>query len=139
MADADALQLVLITPEAPVLETAPELVVVPGAEGEFGVMCNHAPVMSALRPGEICVHATFDSTPERYFVSGGFAEAGPSRCVILADDATPVADIDAAAAKQAMADAEAAVQSAEQGTDEAARARAARDLAVAAARLEAAG
>ena len=59
MADAPHIDLELITPEATVLAATPELVVVPGSEGEFGVLRDHAPVLSSLRPGVVQVHAAF--------------------------------------------------------------------------------
>ena len=139
MADAPLIELELITPEATLLAATPEMVVVPGSEGEFGVLRDHAPILSALRPGTVQVHATFDSEPECYFVTGGFSEAGPEHCLILADEAVPVADIDTATADQAVADAEAALRDAENGPDEAARDRAEHALEVATARRAAAG
>lgn len=138
MAEAPFLDFQLITPEAPLHAGAPEMVVVPGAEGEFGVLRDHAPVLSALRPGVVQVHSAFDAEPECYFVSGGFAEAGATHCLILADSAVAVADIDAAAAAQAVTDAETALRDAEAGADETAQARAELACEVASARRAAA-
>ncbi len=138
MAEAPQIDLDLITPEATLLVATPEMVVVPGSEGEFGVLRDHAPILSALRPGRVQVHATFDAEPECYFVTGGFVEAGAGHCVILADQAIPVSEIDAAAADRAAADARAALDTAEQGTDPAVRRRAERALEIAEARRAAA-
>jgi F-type H+-transporting ATPase subunit epsilon len=139
MADAPLIDLELITPEATVLAATPEMVVVPGSEGEFGVLRDHAPILSSLRPGVVQVHATFDAEPECYFVTGGFTEAGPAHCLILADAAVPVSEIDVEAADRAVADAEEAVREAGTGADEAARERTERALEVATARRAAAG
>ena len=139
MADAPLIDLELITPEATVLAATPEMVVVPGSEGEFGVLRDHAPILSSLRPGIVQVHATFDAEPECYFVTGGFTEAGPAHCLILADAAVPVSEIDVAAADRAVAEAEEAVREAGTGTDDAARDRADRALEIATARRAAAG
>ena len=68
----------------------------PGAEGDFGVLKGHAPLISRVRPGVIDVHDG-GAVAERLFVSGGFAEVSGERCTVLADSATPLADIDRAA------------------------------------------
>ncbi len=137
MAPAPHIELQLITPEATVLTAEPEMVVVPGTEGEFGVLRDHAPVLSALRPGLVQVHATFEAEPDCYFVSGGFVEAGAGHCVILADEAEPVSAIDADAARQAVADAQGALRAVTDGDDATAQQRAEQALAVAEARRDA--
>ena len=69
-----------------------EQVDVPGAEGDFGVLPGHSLVVSGVRPGVIDVHDTGAIT-DRLFIAGGFAEATPERCTILADEALPVSDL----------------------------------------------
>lgn len=63
------------------------MVVVPGTEGEFGVMAGHAPFMSTLRDGELAVYRSAGATPERIRVSGGFAEVGDAGLTVLAESA----------------------------------------------------
>ena len=138
MAEAPFLDFELMTPEAPLHAGTPEMVVVPGAEGEFGVLRDHAPVLSAVRPGVVQVHSAYDAEPECYFVSGGFAEAGATHCVILADTAVAVAEIDTAAADQAVTDAETVLREAESGADDIARERAELAFEIATARRAAA-
>src|SRR3546814_3555389 len=75
------------------------MVVVPGEEGDFGVLVRHAPLISTLRPGVIKVH-NGGSVTEQIFVAGGFAEVTPSRCTVLAEEALPVGEIDRAKAEQ---------------------------------------
>ncbi|HEY5598173.1 MAG TPA: F0F1 ATP synthase subunit epsilon [Kiloniellales bacterium] len=89
----------LVSPERLVLSEAVEMVVVPGTEGEFGVLPLHAPLISALRPGVIRVYEK-GAVTERIFVSGGFAEVTPARCTVLADQAVPVAEIDRPATEE---------------------------------------
>ena len=89
----------LVSPERLVLSDAVEMVVVPGTEGEFGVLPLHAPLISALRPGVIRVYEK-GAVTERIFVSGGFAEVTPARCTVLADQAVPVAEIDRPATEE---------------------------------------
>lgn len=126
----------LVTPDRRLVGSTPEMVVVPGAEGDFGALRGHAPTIAALRPGIVAVHANFDDEPERWFVSGGFAEVGGERCLVLADAAEPVGEIDAAEAEKGIEEAEAALEKAE---DDLSRAAAEAALEVARARREAAG
>src|SRR5262245_52500482 len=82
----------LVTPERMVLSQDATQVVVPGFEGEFTVLPNHAPVISALRPG--VVDATLgDARKLRVFVKGGFAEVDADRLIVLAERALEVEDM----------------------------------------------
>ncbi len=83
----------LVSPERLLLSQEVEMVVVPGAEGDFGVLAGHSALVSAIRPGVIAVFEN-GAVTERIFVSGGFAEVTPERCTVLADGAEPVGDID---------------------------------------------
>ncbi len=100
-------QLEIVSPARLVLSRAVDMVVMPGYEGDLAAMENHAPMIVLLRGGVIALHEGGTVT-DRLFVGGGFAEITPDRCTILADDATPVAELSAAAARQHLADAEAA-------------------------------
>jgi len=100
---ADTLELELVSPEILLLSQAVEMVVVPGAEGDFGVLPGHAPLISNIRPGALIV---FEGgvAAERYFLAGGFAEVTPERCTILAEGAVRIADIDRVALEQEIRD-----------------------------------
>jgi len=76
----------LVAPEELLFAEPAELVVVPGAEGDFGVLPGHSPFISTLRTGVIAVYEK-DAVNKRIFVSGGFAEVMPERCTVLADEA----------------------------------------------------
>jgi F-type H+-transporting ATPase subunit epsilon len=69
------------------------MVVVPGTEGDFGVLAGHAPVISTLRIGTIDVWDA-GAIKDRIFVAGGFAEASAARVTVLADEAVRLTDID---------------------------------------------
>lgn len=69
------------------------MVVVPGTEGNFGVLPGHALFISSVRPGVIAVYRG-EQVSERIFVSGGFAEVTPERCTVLADEAAPLSSLD---------------------------------------------
>jgi F-type H+-transporting ATPase subunit epsilon len=90
---ADKVEFELVSPERLILSQAVDMVVVPGAEGDFGVLPGHALFLSTVRPGIIAVHNE-GAVRERIFVGGGFAEVTPERCTVLADEAVPVKDID---------------------------------------------
>jgi len=74
----------LVTPERLVRSEDVQMVVVPGSEGEFGVMAGHAPFMSTMRAGDLAVYRTFPGEPERIAVEGGFAEVNEAGLTVLA-------------------------------------------------------
>lgn len=100
---ADKVEFELVSPERLLLSRSVDMVVVPGAEGDFGVLRGHAPLISTLRLGVIDVHDA-GGVSERIFVAGGFAEVTPERLTVLAERALPVADIDKAAVEQRIKD-----------------------------------
>ena len=102
MAD-ERVEFELVTPEKLLLSRGVEMVVVPGADGDFGVLPRHTPMISNVRPGVIRVYEGGKVT-EDIFVAGGFAEVTPARCTVLADQAMPVAELDRAAAEQRLKD-----------------------------------
>ena len=77
----------LVTPQRQVMSEDVHMVVVPGTEGDFGVMAGHAPVMTTLKDSEIKVFKTAGAQPESIKVSGGFAEVGDKGLTILAESA----------------------------------------------------
>ena len=78
----------LVTPEKMLRSEEVHMVVVPGTEGDFGVLAGHAPYMSTLRNGDIAIYRTgFGDTPERIAVEGGFAEVGERGLTVLAEKA----------------------------------------------------
>ncbi|MDO7840852.1 ATP synthase F1 subunit epsilon [Sphingomonas immobilis] len=77
----------LVTPEKLIRSEEVYMVVVPGTEGDFGVLEGHAPVMSTIRDGAIEVYATQGAVPEHIIVSGGFAEVNASGLTVLAEQA----------------------------------------------------
>jgi F-type H+-transporting ATPase subunit epsilon len=101
-------QLELVSPARLLLSRAVEMAVLPSAEGEMGVLPGHSPMIVNLRGGVIRVRENGQDT-ERLFVAGGFAEVTPTRCTVLADEATPVATLSRAAAEARLREAEAAL------------------------------
>jgi F-type H+-transporting ATPase subunit epsilon len=83
---ADRVEFELVTPERVLLSEMVEMVVVPGTEGNFGVLPGHAPLISTIRPGMIEIY-TGQTITRRVFVVSGIAEVTPERCTVLADEA----------------------------------------------------
>ncbi len=108
---AEKLKFDLVAPERLLMSTEAEMVIVPGAEGDFGVLAGHAPVMSTLRVGVLDVSGT-DGNDMRIFVRGGFAEVTPAGLTVLAEEAVPLSELDAAALDQRIKDASEDVQDA---------------------------
>jgi F-type H+-transporting ATPase subunit epsilon len=91
---ADTIHFELVSPERLLRSAEVYMVVVPGTEGDFAVLPGHAPVMSTIRPGALQIYPTsMNDVPERIFIDGGFAEVGATGLTILAESATPVAEI----------------------------------------------
>ena len=89
------------------------MAVIPGVEGDMGIMADHAPTVSTLRPGLVSVHDDVNSAATRYiFVSGGVAEVTGQRCIILAEEAAELDEIDRAKADARLTEALAAVEAA---------------------------
>src|SRR5271155_5268512 len=89
----DRVEFELVTPERLLLAEMVEMVVVPGTEGNFGVLPGHAPLISSIRPGTIDVYEGQTIT-RRIFVVSGIAEVTPERCTVLADEALPPNELD---------------------------------------------
>jgi F-type H+-transporting ATPase subunit epsilon len=91
----ERVQFELVTPERLLLSEMVEMVVVPGTEGNFGVLPGHAPLISSIRPGTIDVYEGQTIT-RRIFVVSGIAEVTPERCTVLADEAVSPDELDRA-------------------------------------------
>ena len=89
----------LVSPERLVKSQPVEMVVVPGAEGDLGILPGHSPLIAEVRPGVIDIRE-HGEVSEQIFVSGGFCEVSPERCTVLAEEAIPIIEIDKAVAEQ---------------------------------------
>jgi F-type H+-transporting ATPase subunit epsilon len=90
----DKIAFDLVSPERLLLSERAEMVTIPGTEGDMGVMAGHMPLISTLRPGVIAVKG--GESDGRFYVTGGFAEVTPARLTVLAEEAVPVGELDAA-------------------------------------------
>lgn len=100
---AEKLQFALVSPERELFHGEVDQVVVPGSEGEFGVLPKHAPVMSTIKPGALRI--LNDGAETRIFVNGGFADVTPDGLTVLAEDAVNLSEVDAAKVDQDIRDA----------------------------------
>ena len=105
---ADAVHFELVSPERLVLSAEVGMVVVPGAEGDFGVLPGHAPMISNVRPGVVSIYND-RAIESRVFVAGGFAEVSDNRLTVLTEDAVALDEINRAGADARLAEAHEAI------------------------------
>lgn len=118
------IKLAIVTPEKRVLDAEVDSVTVPTASGEAAILQNHAPLISALRPGVLAY--TLKGTTDKLAISGGFIEVNSNTVSVLVDTAETAVEIDASAAKSDQDSAEKAIAAA--GLVPASEAAASRDL-----------
>jgi F-type H+-transporting ATPase subunit epsilon len=123
----------LVSPERLVVSMPVDMVVVPGGEGDFGVLPGHAPLIASVRPGVIEIYDGREVS-DRIFVAGGFAEVTRERCTVLAESAVRVSEINVGDAEDDLRSAESDLANAASDND---RADAERRLGVAQGKLEA--
>jgi len=99
-----------VTPEKLFASGEAEMVVIPGKEGVFGVMENHVPFVSQIRPGVIEIYQSANTISERIFVSEGYAETHGDHCTVLAEKLVNVKDIDPAKTEKELGDAKYALE-----------------------------
>ncbi len=104
--------LEIVSPDRLLLSQSVEMAVIPAAEGEMGVLPEHAPMIVLLQGGTITLYEGGRPT-SRLYVSGGFAEITPERCTVLADEAIPVSELSRQIADARLADADAAYAAAD--------------------------
>jgi F-type H+-transporting ATPase subunit epsilon len=132
---ADKVAFELVAPERLLASVDCDMVVVPGEEGDFGVLPGHAPMLSLLRPGVITVYQG-DRVEQRVFVAGGFAEVNERGCTVLAEAAEPLEELEPGKVQQRLRDAEEDLATARDASEHE-RQRLERDVVTARARLEA--
>jgi F-type H+-transporting ATPase subunit epsilon len=94
----------LVSPERLIFSGDVDQVDVPGEEGEFGVFAGHAPYVATLKPGVLTIYG--EGEPRRIVVYGGLAEMGSKGLTVLAEQALPVAELNADVIAQSVKDAE---------------------------------
>lgn len=102
---AETFQFELVAPEEIILSEAAEMVVVPGGDGDYGVLPRHAPMITTVRTGVLAVYEA-RQIRERIFVAGGFAEVTPDRLTVLVEEALRLEGVSRADVEQALKDAQ---------------------------------
>ena len=105
---ADKVEFELVSPERLLVSQGVDMVVVPGEEGDFGVLPGHALFLSGVRPGVIEIYDG-DKISDRIFVAGGFAEVTRKRCTVLAEEAVNLAEVERATVEARIRDNEQAI------------------------------
>ncbi|HEY5294500.1 MAG TPA: ATP synthase F1 subunit epsilon [Gaiellaceae bacterium] len=114
MADRRQFSVSLVTPDGAAYEGDAEMIIVPGAAGEIGVLARHAPLIATLKAGSTRVHVS--ATDVREFATGpGFFEVLQDRAIALVDDAVLAAEIDNARAREQLEAAQAELAAIESG------------------------
>src|SRR5436309_15254411 len=105
----------LVTPDGPVFEGEVEMVIVPGAAGEIGVLARHAPLIALLKAGSTRVHVKRDGEVHEFATGPGFFKVEQDRALALVDDAVDAKHIDDARAREKLEAGEAELERLERG------------------------
>ena len=105
---ADKVEFELVLPERLLVSEGADMVVVPGEEGDFGVLPGHALFLSGVRVGTIEIY-NGETISDRIFVAGGFAEVTGERCTVLAEEAVNLAEVERVSVEVRISDNEQAI------------------------------
>ena len=86
----------LVSPENLIFNDEVGMIIVPGKDGDFGVLPGHSKVMSSLRPGRVMVYGEGKNLLKAFFVSGGFAEVNAEKCIVLAESVDEINELEKA-------------------------------------------
>jgi F-type H+-transporting ATPase subunit epsilon len=98
----DTFNFELVSPERKIMSEPATMVVIPGEEGDFGVLPNHSPLMSSGRPGVVLVFLPGQTAPQKIFIAGGFADVTALNTTLLAEEAVNVNDLNQADIEQSI-------------------------------------
>lgn len=122
MAERNKFDVSLVTPEGAAFEGEAEMVVVPGAAGEIGVLARHAPLVATLKAGSTRVYLNVDADEVQEFATGpGFFKVELDRAIALVDDAVAADSIDAARAQEQLEGAKSELERVDAGESQADR------------------
>ncbi len=110
----------LVSPEAKLVSEPVKMAIIPGDEGEFGVLAGHSSLVASLQPGVVELHSEQDGVePRKIFIAGGFADVSADGCTVLAEEAVQVSDLDQADIEQQIANLNEDIATAEEAVDKA--------------------
>ena len=84
----------LVSPENLIFNDEVGMIIVPGKDGDLGILPGHSKVMSSLRPGRVMVYGEDKNLLKSFFVSGGFAEINPEKCIVLAESVEDLSSLE---------------------------------------------
>ncbi len=96
----------LVSPENLVFNDEVGTIIVPGKDGDLGILPGHSKVMSSLRPGRVMVYSENKNLIKSFFVSGGFVEINPEKCIVLAESVVEVNSLEKASIEKEIKDLE---------------------------------
>ena len=96
----------LVSPEKLLFSDKVGMIIVPGKDGDIGVLPKHSKLLSSLRPGKVLVYGEDKNLLKSFFVSGGFAEVNPEKCIVLAESVDEINTIEKAAIEKEIQDLE---------------------------------
>ena len=96
----------LVSPENLIFNDEVGMIIVPGKDGDFGVLPGHSKVMSSLRPGRVMVYGEDKNLLKSFFVSGGFAEVNPEKCIVLAESVDEINSLEKSSIEKQIQDLE---------------------------------
>jgi F-type H+-transporting ATPase subunit epsilon len=122
VADRKKFDVSLVTPDGPAFEGEAEMIVVPGAAGDIGVLARHAPLIATLKAGSTRVYTNWDADEVQEFATGpGFFQVQLDRAIALVDDAVRATEIDDERARRQLEEAQAELELVERGESSADR------------------
>ena len=90
----------LVSPEKLLFNDEVGMIIVPGKDGDIGVLPRHSKVLSSLRPGRVMVYGENKNLLKSFFVAGGFVEINPEKCIVLAEGVNEMSDLDKSSIQQ---------------------------------------
>ena len=90
----------LVSPENLIFNDEVGMIIVPGKDGDIGVLPRHSKVLSSLRPGRVMVYGENKNLLKSFFVAGGFVEINPEKCIVLAEGVNEMSDLDKSSIQQ---------------------------------------
>ena len=96
----------LVSPEKLIFSDEVGMIIIPGKDGDLGVLPGHSKLVSSLRPGRVMVYGEDKNLLKSFFVSGGFAEVNPEKCIILAESVDDISVLDKSIIQKSIEDLE---------------------------------
>tara|TARA_B100000886_G_scaffold84482_2_gene55148 strand:- start:775 stop:1173 length:399 start_codon:yes stop_codon:yes gene_type:complete len=84
----------LVSPENLIFNDNVGMIIVPGKDGDLGILPGHSKVISTLRPGRVMIYGEDKNLLKSFFVSGGFAEINPEKCIVLAENVEELSSLE---------------------------------------------